>query len=470
MAPDGGLVLVSNGVFRPPAPVNVTRPVTVRGALGAAATHVDGAGARRCFTLSGTAVIEDLTITNGYASGSDAKGSGVFCDGGGTLRRCVVAGNRSASGTDGPAVYVKGAGTVASCRIVGNTTAGYVGAGVCLAGDGLVADSVIADNVSTINGGGGIYLTGGLVRNCLISGNSAPESGGARCEGTAVLENCLVVNNTTTEGGGGGLSCYYGGTVRNCTVSGNTSAGVDYSSGGVYCENGGTVVNTIMYFNNAANADHYEYGSGASHANCCTAPAVGSDPVTDDPGFVDPGAGNYRLATNSPCIGAGVTQDWMTGATDYEGKPRVLDGGVEIGAIEFIPRGWDTDGDGMPDWWEWDYAGTTTGMLAGADADGDAFGNRDEYRAGTVPDDPASLLGISAMGRDVTGGVTGLVVRWHSVAGRRYRLERGTNLLAVPPCPVNVSSNILAVPPMNTQTDTTAVGRGPWFYRVGLEE
>ena len=37
------------------------------------------------------------------------------------------------------------------------------------------------------------------------------------------------------------------------------------------------------------------------------------------------------------------------------------------------------------------------------------------------------------------------------------------------PFSFNVRTNIPALPPMNTETDKTAVGQGPYFYRIGLE-
>ena len=57
-----------------------------------------------------------------------------------------------------------------------------------------------------------------------------------------------------------------------------------------------------------------------------------------------------------------------------------------------------------------------------------------------------------------------------SASGKLYRLDRGTNLLDLPPFPVTVRTHTRALPPaMNTETDTTAAGAGPWFYRVRLE-
>ncbi len=58
-------------------------------------------------------------------------------------------------------------------------------------------------------------------------------------------------------------------------------------------------------------------------------------------------------------------------------------------------------------------------------------------------------------------------MRWQSVDGKNYTLSRLTNLPAGVWMPL--WTNIPGVAPMNTATDTTAVGNGPWNYRVELE-
>ncbi len=59
----------------------------------------------------------------------------------------------------------------------------------------------------------------------------------------------------------------------------------------------------------------------------------------------------------------------------------------DAGEIEI---GIDTDGDGLPDWWEEKYFGGPTAAVAHEDFDGDGFTNLEEYLAGTDPTDPTS--------------------------------------------------------------------------------
>ena len=104
-----------------------------------------------------------------------------------------------------------------------------------------------------------------------------------------------------------------------------------------------------------------------------------------------------------------------------------------------------------------------------ADDDGDGATTWQEYVTGTDPTNPASCLRIVTVSNAVPSGATGLVVRWSSATGKYYRVDRGTNLLSVPPFDFNVATNIPAMPPINTQTDTNATGNGPYFYRIGVQ-
>ena len=142
----------------------------------------------------------------------------------------------------------------------------------------------------------------------------------------------------------------------------------------------------------------------------------------------------------------------------------------------------DTDGDGMPDAWEWVYFNNLTNAADGdpnlngknnlweyqngydpmdPDSDGDGAPNTDETAAGTDPLNPESVFEVSVCGVRVSGNV----VQWYSVTNKYYRIERSTNL----PAFSQLRTNILATPPLNSHTDTTASGSGPWLYRIHQE-
>jgi len=50
---------------------------------------------------------------------------------------------------------------------------------------------------------------------------------------------------------------------------------------------------------------------------------------------------NYRLQSDSPCINAGANRDWMEGARDVYGNPRIdnFRRTVDIGAYEHLDQG-----------------------------------------------------------------------------------------------------------------------------------
>jgi hypothetical protein len=135
------------------------------------------------------------------------------------------------------------------------------------------------------------------------------------------------------------------GAIENCTIVGNNAAGGD-GGGGIYRNAGtaGTIRNSIVYHNTSGHAVYKNIFStadvGLSYC-CMTNPAVAGDGcIADDPLFVNPAAGDYRLQfgpIKSPCIDAGQNQDWTAADRDVEGKPRIFEGVVDMGAYEAWP-------------------------------------------------------------------------------------------------------------------------------------
>ena len=179
-------------------------------------------------------------------------------------------------------------------------------------------------------------------------------------------------------------------------------------------------------------------------------------------------AGRVTLAVYS--AGATITYQHM------------LDGSLTNISVTGTQTHEDTDGDSMPDAWEWVYFNTLTNAAAGdpnlngknnlweyqngydpmdPDSDGDGAPNTDETAAGTDPLNPESVFEVSVCGVRVSGNV----VQWYSVTNKYYRIERSTNL----PAFSQLRTNILATPPLNSHTDTTASGSGPWLYRIHQE-
>lgn len=228
------------------------------------------------------------------------------------------------------------------------------GGGVYMTG-GTLRACIVRENVSA--NGGGIWLTGGLVDRCVVAWNDAQAGvtygagGGILMEGGTVRNSLVVSNMTSTlasNGRGGGISMMASGArVENCTVCdnviSNALAGATYSGGGIYRHtDGATVTNTIVYHNLKAGApnDIANNGTSAGIGYTCS-PDVAHDPtgtgsITNVPAFKDRPAGNYRPAFGSAIQNAGIAQDWMSAALDLAGAPRLVRQ-PDMGAYEWQP-------------------------------------------------------------------------------------------------------------------------------------
>jgi hypothetical protein len=234
-----------------------------------------------------------------------------------------------------------------------------------------IAGLTIADGSLTNAGyGGGIYNQGALsVTDCTLSGNSAPYSGGGIGNvGTLTVTDCTLSGNSAPYSGGGignigtltvtdctlsGNSAGFDGgvynvgtlTVTDCTLSGN-SAG--YSGGGI--ANYGTTAtskNTILAGNTAPSSPdmsgllnsqgHNLIGDGTGGSGYDPTDLVGmsDNPINPKLGpLQDNGGPTPTMAPlpSSPAIDAGDPTD--VPPTDQRGLPRVLDGTIDIGAVE----------------------------------------------------------------------------------------------------------------------------------------
>lgn len=412
----GALVLVTNGTYATggrvvdgslTSRVAVDRPLTLRSVNGPQFTVIQGYQVPGAYLGCGNGAIRCVYLTNG------ASLSGFTLTHGATLRNYP--------GDGGGGVWCEsGTALVSNCLVVGNSAA-YGG------------------------GAAGNSLSIGTLKNCTMSGNSAVWYGGG-ADG-CVLNNCALMGNSATDGGGAAF-----GTLNNCTLTDNSAS---HEGGGV---DNSTVNNCIVYYNSAPNVANY-HSSLLSY--CCTTPlpSNGIRNLPDEPRFVDYDGGNLRLQSDSPCINAGANLSAPAGP-DLDGNPRIAGGTVDVGPYEFQwPRSLISYG------WLQQYSLPTDGSVDYTDTDGDGLNNWQEWHAGTSPIDALSVLRLLSPASDVPG----VVVSWQSVGGVNYFLERGTNLAVQPPF-LPLSTNIAGQPGTTTFTDTNAIGPGPFFYRVGVQE
>jgi parallel beta-helix repeat protein len=214
--------------------------------------------------------------------------------------------------------------------------------------------TIVNGTASDADGGAGIFVEGvcaPTISNCVIRDCTASTNGGGMTIDSAnpIITDCIVVNNSAGQQGGGIYSVGYGPRIRNCTVSGNSAAS---SGGGLALRQVDAIVSNTIVWGNSAPADpqiRFESGLLKVDHSDVQGGWEGAGNLDADPLFAAPGANDYHLLVNSPCIGAGNPAFVPAlGERDTDGQPRIDAGRVDIGADEYHAS--DCNGNGVPDW------------------------------------------------------------------------------------------------------------------------
>ena len=356
-----------------------------------AATIIDCEGdpgdPHRGFYFNGSedanSVLAGFTITGGYHE----QGGGILCESSSpTVTDCVFIGNSVAVDGGGMCNY-SSSPTVTNCTFISNETADEGGAMFNAGGSPTVTSCVFTGN-SAGDDGGGMYNdweSSPKVTGCIFSGNEATNCGGGmyNCYSAddSILTNCTFSGNTAGEAGGGMYNRNSSPTVTNCTFTGNNAATY---GGGIFNYNSEPTLKQCILWANIARIGTQIHNDGTSVATVSYSDVqngwLGIGNIDIDPNLTP----NPHLRRGSPCIDAGDPAFVVDPCAPYDidGENRIINGRVDIGADEFL----DSDADGLPDWWELEHFGSTTGpskslsgAAPGADPDGDGLTNLQEY-------------------------------------------------------------------------------------------
>ena len=435
----GGTVLVTNGIYQfsglgsGPYRVKTFSNQKLQSVNGPAVTVIDGGRSVACVYLEAGSMLSGFTLTNGI-------GGGVVCENGtAMITNCLIISNSA-----GPGVS---SGTVWNC-VIENNTNNYGGGA---SSSTLVNCCLTGNSASPFGMGGGAISS--ILTNCILTKNSAGYQGGGAFGST--LFGCIVSDNYCGDYGAGGT---FSGTLINCTVINNTGG----SYGGVQQS---VVENSIVYYNTNRSSNLPANGIG-KFTNCCLIPlpSSGRNNFTNPPLFVNLADEDFHLQSNSPCINAGNNSyltnifNYASLKTDFDGNPRIVSGTVDIGAYEF-----QSPSSVLSYVWAQQYGLPTDGSADFIDSDADGMNNWQEWRTGTIPNDPASVLKLMAPANDLSG----TTITWQSVSGMNYFIQRSSDLGAQPPFST-IQINVVGQADTTSYTDTDAVGSGPFFYRVGV--
>jgi hypothetical protein len=472
---EGDTVYVTNGVYESGfvehetgrTRVMVDKGIRLQSVNGPQATIIKGNSESpwppytRCVTLDHTgADLLGFTLSEGYANGLAYGGGALILDMN-LMSNCIVSACSSTWSGGGIGVW-----------------------GASGKGHGLLTSSVISKNTTPWSGGGIVIQWGSnfTLENCIISNNSATtKGGGLAIDGCRRIRNCLVVDNNAGVFGGGLVLGNYS-KVYNCTVESNSAA----RGGGVAIDAPAglaSIYNSIIYYNDpnpvVLERIHPDKPYTVEFCHTTMLPTnltstMGS--MTNDPLYLYPYGGDYRLSSNSFCRDMGATFDWMSDSMALNQTNRILYGQPDRGCYEFdgamqpmvevfSPNGWVSFDESIYT----PYGGrniNTINMEASFTTNGitetlpvSLIGNYDwSVEAFTLQ--PMVTNTITVTGRNEDGDLSE-----ESIFVVRGGIGTGAPVIAITNAPTTVSTNSILV--VNGTNNIHTAGQGSWNLHGG---
>lgn len=287
--------------------------VTTNGSDGADGTTWETAKQTIQAAIDVAASNDTVLVSNGvYATG----GRVVY---GAMTNRVAVTNAVTLRSANGPTVTtIRGKGPLGDSAV----RCVYLGANAVLSGFTLTGGCTRVGSYGDNNGGGAWCETSATISNCVLSGNSADYCGGGTYDGT--LYNCTLSNNTANDFGGGAsvatlFNCVLtdnmayggggaeGGTLWDCTLSNNW---VSYRGGGAYFS---TLYDCTLSDNYAGNV-----GGGTYRGACYNCVFFANTALTSGGGTYDSTVCNCTLSGNAAgSAGGGVRYGYVTNCIVY---------------------------------------------------------------------------------------------------------------------------------------------------------
>lgn len=358
----GGLSLLSGSVTLTDTTVSSnTATSTLYGTYGAALGGGIFVATSSGFLLTNSTVTGNTCSCVGNYAG--AIGGGIFTFDFYSSRSSIRASDVSSNACQSMGIYSESQGggifsygslTIEGTTVSQNTcTSDYQSSGGGVAGlDVVLTSSTVTGNVvaGDLARGGGFWGRPGV-------GSSCPGSSLITIQNSSVSENSAL---GSAQGAGGGIHNRGSATITNSTLSNNwassTGTGIFISSSG-YSDDL-RMSNSIVWGNGG---NPVTVVSSSPHCGGMPTSTVeyslveggwpGPGNIDADPLFVDAPNGNYRLASDSPCIDAGDNSAVLPGIVhDLRGAPRFWDDPftpdtgvgaapvVDMGAFEFFRK------------------------------------------------------------------------------------------------------------------------------------